>query len=181
MRRRLWLAAALGSAAGLLTTDWLEAAVNSPLYFDVLDDDSFPELRVEIGRKAIQLRHLQPPGDSRVPASVKTQSLLAAWRLDEPDPPKDPRTPPPGWVLAFDAPDKQGVLQRVNLPLFPRPDPNVQVFATPDPNMPHVPGMVYRGALWADLGPLFAQKLLRPGMVVELSFGTQARAQLRLG
>ena len=182
MHRRTWLAGALGGVASLLTTDWPEAAVSTTtLFFDKIKDDIVPEMQVPEDRSGITLRQLVPPGDPRVPVSAKRMTLLVGFRFDAPAPPQRPTDPVPGWRLDVDLLDAQGVLRRHQLSLLPTPpeDDNLR-HAVRDPRMPHVPGMIFAGTLVVDLQPAFSNKLLRPGLVIEVSYGQQARAQLKL-
>jgi hypothetical protein len=182
MQRRTWLGGALGGVASLLTTDWPEAAVSTTtLFFDKLADQLVPELQVPEDLSGITLRQLMPPGDPRVPVSAQRVTLLVGFRFDAPEPPEQPTDPVPGWRLEFDQPDAQGVLRRHQLALLPTPpkDDNLR-HAVRDPRMPHLPGLIFAGTLAVDMHPAYSRKLLRPGMVIEVSFGQQARAQLKL-
>lgn len=182
MRRRTWLAAALGAPLALLTTLRLEAAMTTHLFFDRLDDGLFPELQIGPGRKGINARLLHPPGDARVPAPRDATSLLVAFLIDMPPPPPDLTTPRPGWQLAFDLPDLQGKPVRHTIDLEARPLPGDFVERAPsNPKLPPPTGTVlYVGAYWVDVTSLFQSKQWRPGMAVELSHGMQAQTRLTL-
>ncbi|WP_418315447.1 hypothetical protein [Piscinibacter sakaiensis] len=152
--------------------------MTSPLFFDDLDDAGFPELKVDVGRKGINAKILQPPGDQRVPASMRSIVLLVAFRLDEPGPPKDADQPLPSWQLRFA--DMTGQPQRIEL--LPRPPAGDHIeYAKPQPIKP-TPGVtvIYRGAWWTDLGDLVRRKLLRPGTEIEIGFEQQASTRVRL-
>ncbi len=175
MQRRHLLNLALGGPLSLLTNRLPEARVNDHLQFDVLDDEAFPELKVPVGRKGINVRVLKAPGDPRVPASTRATTLLVVFRLDEPGPPKDRSAPLPNWHLGYTVTDSTGATQPRRIELLPKPPPGDNLeYAEPDPNMPHVPGLIYRGALWANLEGLYRQKIFKSGMTIEVGFDKQA-------
>ncbi|MEO8281476.1 MAG: hypothetical protein ABI564_17385 [Ideonella sp.] len=151
------------------------------LQFDVLDDEAFPELKIPVGRKGISAQVLKPPGDRRVPNSQRSATLLVVFRLDEPGPPKDPAAALPNWHMTYTVTDSKGASPVRQIELLPKPPPGDNLeYAKPDPNMPHVPGLIYRGALWVDIEALYRQKIFKPGMIIEVGFDKQATTRTTL-
>ncbi len=182
MNRRGALVAIFSGTTGMLKTTYLEAAaVKDFLHYDRLDQDQFPELKPDPDAIAINGKVLQPPGDSRIPASARRPMLLLAFRLENPPRPKDPSDPVPGWTISFDRTDASGKVERQLIALVERPkDGNYSQRPRRDPNRPQLPGGMYLGALSADLAELYASKVFRSGLVIEISFAQQARTQLKL-
>lgn len=182
MHKRALLIAALGGMVGLPRHERLEAAVNDTfLYYDILDDDRFPELKPGPGRKGIQARVIQPPGDPRIPAKPQGIPLLVVFRLDEPPQVMDPDLAPPGWQLGYDVPSADGQIKRHTILMRPMPkDGNYSQRPIPDPNLRPLPGAIYRGALWTDVAALYAQKVFRSGMVIEIAYMQQAQTRVPL-
>lgn len=182
MKRRGALVAIISGAIGLLKTNHLEAAaVKDFLHYDRLDFDQFPELKPQPDAIAINAKVLQPPGDSRVPASARRPMLLMAFRLENPELPKDPSEHVPGWTITFDRTDAAGKVEHQQIDLVERPkDGNYSQRPLRDPNKPQLPGGIYLGALSADLGELYASKVFRSGLVIEIGFAQQAKTRLSL-
>lgn len=183
MHRRSALVAIGAGTIGLLKTHTLEAAaVKDFLHYDRLDYDLFADLQPHPDAIAINAKVLQPPnGDSRLPTSLRKPVLVLSFRLENPPRPTQPTDPVPGWVISFEQTSADGKKQARHIDLVERPmDGNYTERPRRDPNRPQLPGGMYLGALWADLGDLYRSKVFHTGLVIEIAYGQQARTRLVL-
>ncbi len=143
------------------------------VFYQELDDEDFPEMSLGADDMGIAAQLLQPADDRRIAAPRGATVLLLRFGLMQDEVAGSP------WLIEFVVPDAHGRPEAHRWQLVPvPPDGNHSQRLTRPPSRPPVPGMVYRGALWSDLGAMQRRRLLRPGLVLTVGRGPRARAQV---
>jgi len=134
-----------------------------------LDDDAFPEHAFGPGAFGI-FAELRPAGaDRRIPSESGAElSLLVVFRL------RDEAPADAAWRLEVEHRDA-GEPRMLRIDLVDAPaDGNVTETVKPPADVQLPPGLIYRGAFWADVSVLLRSGVLSPGSAARVTYADQA-------
>jgi len=138
-------------------------------YRHELDDDAFPEHAFGPGAFGI-FAELRPAGaDRRIPSDRGADlSLLVVFRL------RDEAAADAVWRLEIEHLDAgQTRVRRIDL-VDPPADGNVSETVKPPANVQLPPGMIYRGAFWADVSELLRSGILSSASAARVTYANQS-------